>query len=154
YSRRLMELLLQKEKIQKELIQSVHSLPEFSILTSLPGIGKPTAALLIGELGDIRRFSNNRKLNAYIGIDIRRFQSGKYQGIERINKRGNGKARMILYYTIKNMVRQQRVAPNHVVDYYYKLKKGPHPKKDKVATVACINKLIKTIHFLVINNQL
>lgn len=153
YSRRLMELLLQKEQLQKELIQIVQSLPEFAILTSLPGIGEPTAALLIGELGDIRRFATNRKLNAYVGIDIRRYQSGKYQGIDRINKRGNGKARMILFFTIKNMVRQQRAAPNHLVDYYYKLKKGPHPKKDKVATVACINKLIKTIHFLILNNQ-
>src|SRR5699024_12429687 len=50
YSRRLMELLLQKEQLQKELIQIVQSLPEFAILTSRPGIGAPTAALLTGAL--------------------------------------------------------------------------------------------------------
>ncbi len=33
------------------------------------------------------------------------------------------------------MIRQQKAAPNHIVDYYYKLKKQPIPKKDKVATV-------------------
>ncbi|MDQ8410916.1 IS110 family transposase, partial [Enterococcus faecium] len=36
-----------------------------------------------------------------------------------------------------------------IVDYYYKLKKQPIPKKDKVATVACMNKLLKCMHAMV-----
>ena len=31
----------------------------------------------MAEIGDITRFANNKQLNAYAGIDIRRFQSGK-----------------------------------------------------------------------------
>ena len=36
-----------------------------------------TAVRLIAEIGDITRFNNNKQLNAFAGIDIRRFQSGK-----------------------------------------------------------------------------
>ena len=31
----------------------------------------------MAEIGDVKRFENNKQLNAYAGIDIRRFQSGK-----------------------------------------------------------------------------
>ena len=30
------------------------------------------------ELGDIKRFDNANQLNAYVWIDLRRYQSGKY----------------------------------------------------------------------------
>ena len=89
---------------------------------TFPGIGALTAALLLGELGDITRFKTHKQLNAFVGIDIRRYHSGKYTGQDRINKRGNPKARKIIFFTIRNMIRQQRAAPNHIVDYYYKLK--------------------------------
>ncbi|MGP4115795.1 hypothetical protein ACS4N0_01350, partial [Levilactobacillus zymae] len=55
---------------------------------------------------------------------------------------------------IRNMVRQQAAAPNHIVDYYYRLKKGPYPKRDKVAVVACMNKTVKCLLAMVKANQL
>ena len=58
---------------------------------SFPGIGETTAVRIIGELGDIRRFKNHKQLNAYVGIDIMRYQSGKTLYKDKINKRGNNK---------------------------------------------------------------
>jgi transposase len=66
-------------------------LEEFSVIASFPGIGELSAAQFIGELGDLRRFSDPRKANAYIGIDIRRYQSGNYLAQDHINKRGKSK---------------------------------------------------------------
>lgn len=152
YARHLHRLLEEKENISKQMIEKAKQLLEFEVLTSFPGIGEISAALFIGEVGDITRFSNHKKVNAFIGIDIRRYQSGKYAGQDHINKRGNPKGRKILYFIVRNMIRQQKAAPNHIVDYYYKLKKQPHPKKDKVAVVACMNKLLKCIHSMVRNN--
>ncbi|EJE25708.1 IS110 family transposase, partial [Staphylococcus epidermidis] len=43
---------------------------------------------------------------------------------------------------------------NHVVDYYYKLRKQPNEKPHKTAIIACINRLLKTIHYLVMNHKL
>lgn len=154
YARTLINLTLQKEYLIKQLVGLATTLPEFRVMTSFPGIGDQTAAELIGELGDIRRFSNNRKLNAYIGIDLNRYQSGTYTRQDHINKRGDAHARSILFFAIRNMIRQQAAASNHVVDYYYRLKKGPHPKRDKVAVVACMNKTIKCLLAMVKANQL
>ncbi|WP_139785623.1 IS110 family transposase [Cytobacillus gottheilii] len=152
YARQLLHLLREKEKVSEQLIAKARQLSEFELLISFPGIGEISAALFIGEIGDLSRFSNHKKVNAFIGIDIRRYQSGKYAGQDHINKRGNPKGRKVLYLIVRNMIRQQKAAPNHIVDYYYKLKKQPNSKKDKVATVACMNKLLKCIYSMVRNN--
>jgi transposase len=152
YARQLLHLLEEKEQLTHQMIKKSEKLSEFELLKSLPGIGGISAALLIGEIGDLSRFSNHKKVNAFIGIDIRRYQSGKYAGQDHINKRGNPKGRKILYLIIRNMIRQQKSRPNHIVDYYYKLKKQPIPKKDKVAVVACMNKLLKCIYSMARNN--
>ncbi|MGG5343676.1 IS110 family transposase [Enterococcus sp. AZ192] len=151
YARQLKELLHSKETVSKQLIEQTRPLPEFDLYRSVPGIGEVSAALIIGEIGDIRRFENHKKVNAFVGIDTRRYQSGKYLAQDHINKRGNPKARKLLYFTVKNMIRQQAAAPNHIVDYYYKLKTQPLPKKDKVATVACMNKLLKCLYSMIKN---
>ena len=125
------------------------SLDEYAILLSIPGIGENTAILLLGETGDIQRFENHKQMNAFAGIDIRRYQSGKFLAKDYINKRRNKHLRKLLYIIIMNMIKQQRFSQNHLVDYYQKLKKQPYNKCHKVAVVACMNKLLKTIHHLV-----
>lgn len=152
YAERLQDLLLQKEALQGQMTLVAKELPEHELYITIPGIGELTSALLIGELGDVRRFETSNQLNAFVGIDIRRYQSGNYTGKDHINKRGNPKGRKILFFSVRNMIRQQKAAPNHVVDYYYKLKKQPIPKKDKVAVVACMNKLLKCMHSMVRNH--
>jgi transposase len=152
YAKQLLRLLEEKEHVSNQLINEAKKLPEFEVLISLPGVGDISAGLFIGEFGDLSRFSNHKKVNAFVGIDIRRYQSGRYAGKDHINKRGNPKGRKILYLIVRNMIRQQKAGSNHIVDYYYKLKKQPISKKDKVATVACMNKLLKCIYSMVRNN--
>ncbi|WP_231125348.1 transposase, partial [Limosilactobacillus reuteri] len=134
------------EEVIKRMESIAQRLPEYILYCSFPGIGKQTAAQLMGELGDISRFDNANQLNAFVGIDIRRYQSGTYLGQDHINKRGNPIARKLLYFTVGNMIRQQHANSNHIVDYYYRLKeKRPHPKLNKVAMVACMNKTLKCL---------
>ncbi|MGF2098527.1 transposase, partial [Mammaliicoccus lentus] len=73
----------------------------------IPGIGDLTAAMIIGELGDISRFKSNKQLNAFVGIDIKRYQSGETHYRDTINKRGNKKARRLLFLVIMNIIRGQ-----------------------------------------------
>ncbi|WP_033597676.1 IS110 family transposase [Enterococcus faecalis] len=140
YAQQLKQLLTTKEQLAAQLIEAAKQTEEFDLYQSIPGIG---------ELGDIRRFSSHKQLNAFVGVDTRRYQSGKYIAQEHMNKRGNPKARKNLYFIMMNMIRQQAAAPNHIVDYYYKLKTQPSPKKHKVELVACINKLLKCLHSMV-----
>ncbi len=153
YAKRFQELLLQKEQCTNKMESLSEELEEYNVLRSIPAIGANTAVRLIAEMGDIRRFDNNKQLNAYAGIDIRRYQSGKFIAKDRINKRGNKHLRKILYIAIQNMIKQRRFGQNHFVQYYDKLKTQPYNKCHKVASIACVNKLLKTIFFLVTQNQ-
>ncbi len=149
YAKRYQELLSLKKECIAKMAELASTLEEYSILLSIPGIGDNTAVRLIAEFGDIRRFENHRQMNAFSGIDIRRYQSGKFLARDKINKRGNSHLRKLLYIIIMNMLKQQRLTDNHLVDYYHKLKKQPYNKCHKVAVVACMNKLLKTIHHLI-----
>ncbi|MGT2378089.1 transposase [Staphylococcus aureus] len=104
------------------MIQLAQQLDYFENIHSIPGIGKLSTAMIIGEVGDIKRFKSNKQLNAFVGIDIKRYQSGHTHCRDTINKRGNKKARKLLFWVIMNIIRGQHHYDNHVVDYYYKLR--------------------------------
>ncbi|HHU6750032.1 TPA: transposase [Staphylococcus pseudintermedius] len=144
----------------QEMIDLAKNTTEFENIISIPGIGELTATLLIGELGDIRAFKTNKQLNAFVGIDIKRYQSGTSKRRDTINKRGNKKARRLLYLIIMNMLRGRNHYQSHIADDYYKLREQPRGKPHKTAVIASINRLssinrlLKTIHYLIVNDQL
>ena len=125
YAKRFQELLFQKDQCIGKMESLAEELEEYEILRSIPAIGTNTAVRIIAEIGDIRRFDNNRQLNAYAGIDIRRYQSGKFIARDKINKRGNKHLRKIVYLSVQNMIKQRRFGGNHFVEYYDKLKRNP-----------------------------
>lgn len=154
YALRYQELLEQKKEITTSMQQLSEELPEYHILLSFPGIGINSAVRIIAELGDIRRFNTANQINAFVGIDIRRYQSGKFQMRDKINKRGNKELRKVFYLVITNMIRTKTVEENHIKNHYYRLKSEPMNKCHKVAVIATINKFIKTIFYLIKNNKM
>ncbi|HDR7002445.1 TPA: IS110 family transposase [Bacillus cereus] len=152
YAKRYQELLQQKECCINKMVFIAEQRAEYSIILSLPGIGPNTAVRLMAEIGDITRFANNKQLNAYAGIDIRRFQSGKTFYKDKINKRGNKHLRKLLFLIIQNMIKLRRYGRNHIIEYYDKLKTKPYNKCHKVASIACVNKLLKLLLHLITHN--
>ncbi|MFT8407024.1 transposase [Liquorilactobacillus nagelii] len=75
--------------------------------------------LLLGFTGKIARFPSYKQLNAYVGIDLRRTQSGGLKEADRINRRGQSSARYIMFEMIRSMLRNKARIDNHIVDYYY-----------------------------------
>ena len=49
-----------------------------SVIMTVPGIGKINGAMILAEIGDIKRFSHPSKLLAYAGLDPVVNQSGKF----------------------------------------------------------------------------
>lgn len=69
------------------------------LLTSIPGIGKVTAAVLLGELPEIGRFHRASQLVAYAGLDPSQHRSGtSVNKPTRISKQGNARLRTALYF--------------------------------------------------------
>jgi transposase len=67
-------------------------------LRTIPGVGFVTAATILAELGDLRRFASGRALAAFAGLSPRRHESGtSVRGRTRMCKQGNPAVRAILY---------------------------------------------------------
>lgn len=89
---------LKKEVSLIEKQMQTYAIENQSLLKTIPGIGKVTAATLVAFVGNIERFSSPEKLVAYIGMDSRVFQSGtSIQGKGYISKRGNVYLRHVLF---------------------------------------------------------
>lgn len=138
------------------MVKIAKSLPnrDLEILESIPGIAQTTAVRILGELGDLRRFSNPNKINAFIGIDPGRYQSGEKDSHLGITKHGNHIARKILYHSITQMESVKAVQPCHITDYYDKKKQSSHSRGYKKIAIASMHKLIRTLFALITHNQL
>ena len=68
-----------------------------SVIMTVPGIGKINGAMILAEIGDIKRFSHPSKLLAYAGLDPVVNQSGKFNAKHtKMSKRGSKMLRYAL----------------------------------------------------------
>lgn len=80
------------EKQLAELDETIKSimLEMDSVILTIPGIGFLNGAMILGEIGDVSRFSNPSKILAYAGLDPSVNQSGKFNAKStRMSKRGS-----------------------------------------------------------------
>ena len=147
----LIDLNNEKNNIINKMAELAKDLPELQILQSIPGIGLRTALLIIAEIGDFKRFSSSNQINAFVGIDLPRVESGDKRNLDSISKQGTSIGRKVLYQAVKCMVSASKFNPNHIADYYQTKKVAC--SSTKKATIASMHRLIRTMHHLVINNQ-
>ncbi|QIH76142.1 IS110 family transposase [Macrococcoides canis] len=90
------QLLIQQIELLESQIKDVESKINELLekdnhhLTTITGIGPITAATIIGEIGDIKRFERPNQLLAFAGLDASIYQSGDFTGTNnRISKRGS-----------------------------------------------------------------
>ena len=68
----------------------------YGILTSFPGVAQLTAATVIAEVGDFKRFTDRKSIGRYAGLNPRVYASGGKQRIGHIAKTGSADLRWIL----------------------------------------------------------
>lgn len=131
-----------EEQIKKTLAQ----IPQK--LTTIPGIGEVIAGAILGEIGEISRFSNKRKLVAYAGLDASVRESGQFKGTKNhISKRGSPYLRKAIW---QGAVLSIRFNPKLKEFYQRKVKEG---KPAKVAIGAVARKLTHIIYAILKTNQ-
>ena len=80
----------QCQELDAALEALMAQLPQYRHLTSIPGLGLVTSAMLLAEIGDISRFASVEKLVAYSGIDASVHQSGQFEALHmHVSKRGS-----------------------------------------------------------------
>lgn len=118
------------------------SLPEYSVIRAMPGVGDVLAVRLIAEIGDVRRFHSGNALVAYSGIDTPPFQSGSFSGTRcKISKRGSALLRKTGYEVMKCLKTVKPTQDSAV--YNFMLKKEREGKPKKVAKIAALNKFLR-----------
>ncbi len=114
----------------------------------MPGFAQTTIVRVLAALGDLRRFSNPNKINAFIGIDPERYQSGEIDASLGITKHGNAIARKIRYRAIGQIDQASKTQHCHIADYYENKKLSSQTKGFKKIATASIHKLIRTMYAL------
>ncbi len=87
----------QMDAVFTELNKLAEQLPEYDLLRSLKGISDITAALFLGEVRDIHRFTHYKQLEKSAGYNLRLSQSGQYVGTRHISHIGNRRLAWLLY---------------------------------------------------------
>jgi transposase len=79
---------------------------DIALLDSVYGVGFVTAVTVRVELGDLRRFTRARQLNAFAGLNPSFHHSGtSVRGRARMCKQGNARARHALYMSAITIIR-------------------------------------------------
>lgn len=91
-----------------------------SVIMTIPGIGFINGGMILGEIGDIHRFSEPKKLLAFAGLDPSVHQSGNFQAQRtRMSKRGSKVLRYALINAAHNVVKN-----NATFKAYYDAKRA------------------------------
>ena len=116
--------------IISQMQEIASTLPEYSVVREMKGVGDVLSVRLIGEIGDIRRFRNGSSLVAFAGIDAPPYESGKFVGTNRnISKRGSSTLRKIGYEIMHSLKVVKPTEDSAVYDFIIKKETEGKPKR-------------------------
>jgi transposase len=119
-----------------------------SKIMSIPGIGVTLGPIILGEIGNIGRFSNAKKLVAFAGLDSVVSESGRFKNMTgRISKRGSPLLRQALFLAA-NVARMN----DDVLKQFYD-KKRSEGKHHYSALNAIAAKLLRIVYSVLKNNK-
>ena len=118
-----------------------------SVIMTIPGIGYINGGMILGEIGDIHRFSNPSKLLAFAGLDPSVYQSGNFSAKHtRMSKRGSRVLRYALMNAAHNIVKN-----NATFKAYYDAKMA-EGRSHYNALGHCAGKLVRVIWKMLTDN--
>lgn len=130
-----------------EMDKLARELPEYDVISEIPGCGKKLTSRVIAEIGDVRRFKNAGSIIAYAGLDAPPYQSGQFEATNRhISKRGNKYLRKTGYEVMKS-IKSSCKSDNELKSYI--IQKENEGKLKKVAKIAGLNKFLRMYYGIV-----
>src|SRR4030095_6365584 len=91
-----------------ELVKQDHQVNEsMDVICSISGVGRLTAATVLGETNGFELIRNKRQLTSYAGFDVKEKQSGtSIKGKPRISKKGNRHLRKAMHLPALEAIRK------------------------------------------------
>ena len=126
----------------KDIVSSLDS-----VIMTIPGIGYVNGGMILGEIGDIHRFSNPNKLLAFAGLDPSVYQSGNFEAKHtHMSKRGSRALRFALINAAHNVVKNNKTFNDY---YHHKVSEG---RSHYNALGHCAGKLVRIIYKMLTDN--
>ena len=127
--------------LRAEMTHLAKQLPEYDTVYSMYGVGETTAAQLMAEIGDVRRFPRRSSIVGFAGVDPAVDQSGKHEAQSTpTTKRGSPHLRKTLYQIVYTYLRK---APEGKPVYQFLDKKRAEGKPYFVYMTASQNKFLR-----------
>lgn len=131
--------------VESEIRDIVISLD--SVIMTIPGIGPINGGMILGEIGDINRFSKPRKLLAFAGLYPSVYQSGNFIAKKtKMSKRGSSAPRYALMNAAHNVVKYNQTFKEY---YDSKMSEG---RTHYNALGHCAGKLVRIIYKMLKDN--
>lgn len=133
------------EFVEKEIAEMMQTLGYK--LETMPGINTVTAAKIVAEIGDVKRFANANKLARFAGVAPVLFSSGG-KGKEQKSRQGNRRLHGVLYFLAIQMVQTapRSGKPRNPVFYEYYKRKISEGKTKPQALVCVMRRLVNIIY--------
>ncbi len=134
-------------RIDKQILALVRALgwwPDYQRCLSIPGIGPLNAAALVSTFHR-GAFASSDAFVAFIGLDVRLRESGKYKGKRKLTKCGEAEVRRLLFCASQGA----RSYPLFDIYYQSQINKG----LPKIAAKVILARKIVRIAFTLLTNQ-
>ncbi|WP_428327892.1 IS110 family transposase [Mucilaginibacter sp.] len=140
------------EKIEKVIEEIIEGDPElkrlFTLVKSVSGIGKITAAMIIVTTNEFKDIKDPKKFACHAGVAPFVKESGLFKGKGRVSHMANKRLKTLLHLAALNSIRY-----NEDLKHYYE-RKVIDEKKNKMSTINAIrNKLILRVFACVNQNR-
>lgn len=145
----VLEIRTQLRLIEKQIHSLASTFPDYERLLTLTGCGPVTAATIIAETGDIRRFKNADHYVSYSGSAPHNMRSGKSVEIMgKISKKGSRYLRHALY-----MIGEFARRHNPVLKNLFERVKNGNKKRHKLAVIAVANRIARYVYSVMKNKS-
>ena len=140
----IQRLLARIDRLLLALIRELGWWPDYQRCLSIPGIGPLNAAALVSTFHR-GAFASSDAFVAFIGLDVRLRESGKYKGKRKLTKCGEAETRRLLFCASQGA----RSYPHFDIYYQNQINKG----LPKIAAKVVLARKIVRIAFTLMTNQ-
>ena len=129
------------ESLRIQMDQVASTLPEYSVVMAMNGVGPTLGPQLMAEIGDPTRFTHREALTAFAGVDPGADQSGDYnRKSNRTSKKGSPYLRRTLFLIMDGLIQR---SPADSPVYAFMDKKRTQGKPYLVYMTAGANKFLR-----------
>lgn len=145
-------LIAQRNQIERRAVELLQDLPDYQLLTSVPGIGPINALTILAEAGDLRRFNHHRQFLKFCGMDLATIQSGTFRGQTKLSKYGNARLRRTLWMAGQVAILQRTNSFRDKFERYIaKDRHNTHLRRKAYTAIAA--KMARTAHGIIKNGE-